>query len=101
MGSFKSGKTESHTVFFSKTDTKLVVELHNDFTLCYFPRRLHIEEFFGRQIRVCLDGHEAPTLSVEDELVLICIHGSNSLLTSLNDNFRFKLRQFAILSPVC
>ena len=65
--------------FFSKTDTKLIVELHNDFTLRYFPRPLPIEEFFARQIRVCLDGHAAPALSVEDELVLICIHGAKHL----------------------
>ena len=65
--------------FFSRTDTKLVVELHNDFTLRYFPRPLPIEEFFARQIRVCIDGHEAPALSVEDELVLICIHGAKHL----------------------
>ena len=64
---------------FCKTDTKLIVELHNDFTLRYFPRPLPIEEFFGRQIRVCLDGREAPTLSVEDQLVLICIHGAKHL----------------------
>jgi hypothetical protein len=61
---------------FSKPDSKLIVELHNDYTLRYFPRRLPIEEFFMRQIRVCVDGHEAPALSVEDELVLICIHGA-------------------------
>ena len=61
---------------FSKPDSKLLVELHNDFTLRYFPRRLPIEEFFARQIRVRLDTHEAPALSVEDELVLICIHGA-------------------------
>jgi hypothetical protein len=64
---------------FSKTDTGLIVELHNDFTLRYFPRRLPIEEFFTRQIRVRLDEHEAPALSVEDELVLICVHGAKHL----------------------
>jgi len=64
---------------FSKPDAKLIVELHNDFTLRYFPRRLPIEDFFARQIRVCLDGYEAPALSVEDELVLICIHGAKHL----------------------
>ena len=64
---------------FSKPDAKLLVELHNDFTLRYFPRRLPIEEFFGRQIRVRLDGHDTPALSVEDELVLICIHGAKHL----------------------
>jgi hypothetical protein len=61
---------------FSKPDSNLIVELHNDRTLRYFPRRLPLEEFFARQVRVCLDGREAPALSVEDELVLICIHGA-------------------------
>ncbi len=61
---------------FSKPDSKLLVELHNDLTLRYFPRRLPLEDFFARQIRVRLDAHEAPALSVEDELVLICIHGA-------------------------
>jgi hypothetical protein len=61
---------------FSKPDSNLLVELHNDFTLRYFPRRLPIGDFFARQIRVQLDAHEVPALSVEDELVLICIHGA-------------------------
>ncbi len=61
---------------FSKPNSKLIVELHNDGTLRYFPRRLPLEEFFTRQIRVRLDAHEIPALSVEDELVLICIHGA-------------------------
>ncbi len=64
---------------FSKPAANLLVELHNDFTLRYFPRRLPIEDYFGRQIRVCFDAHEAPALSVEDELVLICIHGAKHL----------------------
>jgi hypothetical protein len=64
---------------FSKPDSKLLVELHNDLTLRYFPRRLPIEEFFARQVRVRLDAHEAPALCVEDELVLICIHGAKHL----------------------
>jgi hypothetical protein len=61
---------------FSKPDSKLIVELHNDHTLRYFPRPLPLEDFFARQIRVPLDAHKAPALSVEDELVLICIHGA-------------------------
>jgi len=64
---------------FSKPDSNLLVEMHNDFTLRYFPRRLPIEKFFERQIRVPLDGRGAPALSVEDELVLICIHGAKHL----------------------
>jgi hypothetical protein len=61
---------------FSKPEAKLLVELHNDFTLRYFPRRLPLEKFFERQSRVRLDAHDAPALCVEDELVLICIHGA-------------------------
>src|ERR1700674_5813129 len=61
---------------FSQPQLKLLVELHNDLTLRYFPRRLPLEEFFARQIRVRVDAHDVPALSVEDELVLICIHGA-------------------------
>ena len=61
---------------FSHQHSNLLVELHNDLTLRYFPRRLPLEDFFARQIRVPLDGREAPALAVEDELVLICIHGA-------------------------
>ena len=61
---------------FTKPASKLLVELHNDLTLRYFPRPLPIEEFFARQVRVCLDGREVSAPSVEDELVLICVHGA-------------------------
>ncbi len=61
---------------FSKSDANLLVELHNDFTLRYFPRRLPLDKFFERHILVGLDGHEAPALAVEDELVYICVHGA-------------------------
>jgi hypothetical protein len=62
--------------FFSMPDSQLIVELHNDRTLRYFPRRLPLEDFFARQVRVRLDAHDVPALSVEDELVLICVHGA-------------------------
>ncbi|MGO9841257.1 MAG: nucleotidyltransferase family protein, partial [Candidatus Acidiferrales bacterium] len=61
---------------FTNRNTKLLVELHNDFTLRYFPRRLPLEKCFARRTLVHLDVHEIPTLSVEDELVYICIHGT-------------------------
>jgi hypothetical protein len=70
-----SGKIPGQYLF-SRPDAKLLVELHNDLTLRYFPRRLPLEKFFARQIRVPLDAHDAPALCVEDELVLICIHGA-------------------------
>lgn len=61
---------------FSKPDSTLLVELHNDLTLRYFPLPLPIEEFFGRQVRVRIDSGEVPAPCVEDELVLICVHGA-------------------------
>jgi hypothetical protein len=64
---------------FSKPDAKLLVELHNDFTLRYFPRRLPLEKYFARRILVPLDAHEIPALAVEDELVYICVHGATHL----------------------
>src|SRR5260370_21975457 len=53
---------------FSKPDSTLIVELHNDVTLRYFPRSLPLEDFFARQLPLSLDGREAPALSVEDGL---------------------------------
>jgi hypothetical protein len=64
---------------FSRADSKLLVELHNDLTLRYFPRRLPLEMWFERQACVRLDSREVPALSVEDELVLICVHGAKHL----------------------
>jgi hypothetical protein len=75
LGAVDAGKIPGQYLF-SKRDSNLIVELHNDFTLRYFPRRLPLEDYFARQTAVRLDAHEVPALSVEDELVLICIHGA-------------------------
>jgi len=75
MSAIEAGKIPGQYLF-SMPDSQLIVELHNDRTLRYFPRRLPLEDFFSRQIRVRLDSHEVPALSAEDELVLICIHGA-------------------------
>jgi hypothetical protein len=64
---------------FMRSDNRLLVELHNDLTLRYFPRRLPIEELFARETRVRLDAHEVPALAVEDELVYISVHGATHL----------------------
>jgi hypothetical protein len=69
---------------FSKPDSMLLVEFHNDLTLRYFPRPLPIEDFFSRQIRVRFDAHEVPAPCPEDELVLICIHGAKHFWEKLS-----------------
>lgn len=84
---------------FSKPDSQLLVELHNDRTLRYFPRPLPIEDLFARQIRVRLDAHEVPAPSLEDHLVLICVHGAKHFwerLSWIADVAGFIARQTSI-----
>jgi hypothetical protein len=61
---------------FRKPATDLLVEFHTERTFRYHPRRLSIERLFARCSFVMIDGRAVPALSIEDELVLICIHGA-------------------------
>ncbi|MGA2418745.1 MAG: nucleotidyltransferase family protein [Candidatus Acidiferrum sp.] len=61
---------------FRQPEAKLLVELHNDRTMRYYPRPLPIEKLFERSVRVELDGREVAVPAVEDHLLLICIHGA-------------------------
>jgi len=56
--------------------TKRMVELHTEHTFRYYPKPMRVEELFARRRMVHLDGREVPALSLEDELVLNCIHGA-------------------------
>src|SRR5207302_7399348 len=51
LSAIDAGKIPGQYLFF-RAESKLIVELHNDLTLRYFPRRLPLEDFFARQIRV-------------------------------------------------
>src|SRR6202158_3132963 len=57
LSAIDAGKIPGQYLFFN-LHSKLIVELHNDLTLRYFPRRLPLEYFFARQIRVRLADHE-------------------------------------------
>jgi len=61
---------------FVRRDTKLLVELHTERTFRYHPKPLSVEKLFERQARARFDGHDVPSLSTEDELILICIQGA-------------------------
>ncbi|HXM94569.1 MAG TPA: nucleotidyltransferase family protein [Candidatus Dormibacteraeota bacterium] len=61
---------------FTRPNTDLIVELHTERSLRYFPKPLPLEALFKRHVQVQIDGREIPALSIEDELVLICIHGA-------------------------
>jgi hypothetical protein len=61
---------------FAGRDAKLLVEFHTENTFRYYPRPLSVDRLFERQELVQVDGHGVPSLSTEDELLLICIHGA-------------------------
>jgi Uncharacterised nucleotidyltransferase len=61
---------------FRKPGTDLLVEFHTERTFRYHPRPLQIKKLFERSAFVTIDGREVPVLSLEDELVLICVHGA-------------------------
>jgi len=61
---------------FKRPGTQRLVELHTGRTFRYYPRSMRVEDLYARQRRVPLDGRNVPALSLEDELVLNCIHGA-------------------------
>jgi hypothetical protein len=61
---------------FTRNDKKIHIEFHTERTFRYYPQRPNIEQLFQRRAYVMIDGREVPALSIEDELVLICIHGA-------------------------
>ena len=84
---------------FVRIAAPLLVELHTERTMRYFPRGLPIEEFFSRRQHVNVDGHHIPALAIEDELLLICVHGAKHLwgrLSMIADVAAFVSRQTAL-----
>ena len=84
---------------FVRIASPLLVELHTERTMRYFPRGLPIEEFFARRQSVSVDGHQITALAVEDELILICIHGAKHLwerLSLVADVAAFVARQTSL-----
>jgi hypothetical protein len=61
---------------FRRRDAGLLVELHNDRTMRYYPRTLPIEAWFARATQVRLEGREIPAPALEDHLILVCVHGA-------------------------
>jgi putative nucleotidyltransferase-like protein len=61
---------------FRKSGTQLLLEFHTEHTFRYHPRPLQIEKIFQRRAAVAVDARDVPALSLEDELVLICVHGA-------------------------
>lgn len=64
---------------FRRPDTNVLVEFHTEHTFRYHPRRLPLEKVLARKAWVSIDSRRVPALSVEDELVLICIHAAKHM----------------------
>jgi hypothetical protein len=62
--------------FFIRPDTQRIVELHSEPTFRYYPRPMPIDDLYLRSRTVLLDGRSVLALSLEDELLLNCIHGA-------------------------
>jgi Uncharacterised nucleotidyltransferase len=61
---------------FTQLATKLLVELHTEKTFRYYPQPLSVDKLLSRKANVPLGEQNVPALSVEDELLLISIHGA-------------------------
>jgi Uncharacterised nucleotidyltransferase len=61
---------------FRRQDSKIILELHTERTLRYFPLPLPIEKYFHSKTAVFLDGRLVPALSAENEFILISVHGA-------------------------
>jgi hypothetical protein len=61
---------------FTQLATKLLVELHTEKTFRYHPNPLSVEKLLRRKASVPLGEQDIPALSIEDELLLISIHGA-------------------------
>ena len=84
---------------FVRIAAPLLVELHTERTMRYFPLGLPIDEFLARRQLVSVDGHHIPALAIEDELILICIHGAKHLwerLSLVSDVAAFVTRQTSL-----
>jgi hypothetical protein len=70
----EAGKIPGEYVF-KRDGRPQLIELHTEPTFRYYPKPMRIEEMYSRRRMVKLDGREIPALSIEDELLLNCIHG--------------------------
>jgi Uncharacterised nucleotidyltransferase len=71
----RSGKIPGEYRFRGQ-DSKIILELHTECTLRYFPLPLPIEKYFQSKTSVSLDGRPVPALSAENEFTLISVHGA-------------------------
>jgi len=71
----RSGHVPGQYAFFRKS-SRAQVELHTEQTLRYFPVPLDFDNMSRRFIAVEIAGRKMRTFSIEDTLVMLCVHGT-------------------------
>jgi 2-polyprenyl-3-methyl-5-hydroxy-6-metoxy-1,4-benzoquinol methylase len=61
---------------FSPTGHRSFVEVHTERTLRYFSRPIDLQELNSRVLTLEIGGKNVRTFSVEDLLVMLCVHGA-------------------------
>jgi hypothetical protein len=61
---------------FRRPGTNRMVEIHTQQTFRYYPNGMPIDGLFQRKRMIKLDGREVPALSLTDEVIFHCVHGS-------------------------
>jgi hypothetical protein len=61
---------------FAPRSNLCFVELHTERTLRYFSRPINLEEMNSRLVHLEIGGKTLRTFSVEDLLVMLCVHGA-------------------------
>ena len=55
---------------------KILVEFHTERTLRYFPTSIDLQDLLSRLMLVEIGGQRLHTFSIEDTLVMLCVHGA-------------------------
>jgi putative nucleotidyltransferase-like protein len=61
---------------FRSQPQKILAEFHTERTLRYFPTPIDFQELAGRLMTVDIGGQRLRTFSIEDTLVMLCVHGA-------------------------
>jgi hypothetical protein len=61
---------------FKSHPHKILAEFHTERTLRYFPTPIDLQELTGRLMTVEIGEQRLRTFSVEDTLVMLCVHGA-------------------------
>jgi hypothetical protein len=83
---------------FTPVGRRRSVELHTERTLRYFSRPLDLEEMNSRLMQLEIGGQKIRTFSVEDLLVMLCVHGSKHFWERLS--WIVDIAQLVTVQPV-